>query len=451
MIGDELTAVSIDKASSQSPEGKLDAAFRPEDVYAILSARRWRILALAATVSVLTPVTDTIILPALIALRGDLADSTDDSDAALVSVYMAAVGVSSLFWGPLSDNFGRRRPLGGCLICFFGVTLACLWSPSAAALLCARAAQGLIVSGTIAITQGIVADTFPPGERGTATGLYFVPLLIGPIISPVIGGALTDAFGWRSIFAFLAATAPLLLICVYFLPETLHRLCISALVAAPPCAMPWAPLYHLVDKELAPLILLGAVNFSVMFVTLTMLPGILSSAPHYLSPAGVGAAYLPIGFAMMAGSVLGGRWSDAAAGRTPSEPTARLSPALKGAALLAPGAVAFGFAARHGNLPGLLVAHIVVGLGQSTFQPGLFSFLSAARQEQSASVLAVAMALAFALAAAAISSAPPISNGVRIDGLFLILAACQFLAGGGAVALLWARGKCGARGVEVKT
>ena len=448
--------------ASLRPEVKVDstfaspippAAIRPEDVYAILSAHRWRTLSLAATVSVLTPVTDTIILPALIALRGDLVDSTDDSDAALVSVYMAAVGFSNLFWGPLSDNFGRRRPLGCCLVCFFVVTLACYWAPSAAALLCARAAQGLIVSGTIAITQGIVADTFPPEERGTATGLYFVPLLVGPIVSPVIGGALTSAFGWRSIFAFLSAAAPLLLVCVYFLPETLHRLCLGQAMAraAPPCAMPWAPLYHLVDKELAPLILLGAVNFAVMFVTLTMLPHILASAPHFLSPAGVGAAYLPIGFAMMAGSVLGGRWSDAAAGRTPSEPTARLSPALKGAALLAPGAVAFGFAARYGNLPGLLIAHIVVGLGQSSFQPGLFSFLSAARQEQSASVLAVAMALAFALAAAAISAAPPISSGTRIDGLFLILAACQLMAGAGAVAQLWARGKYGAaREVEGK-
>lgn len=111
-----------------------------------------RILLCAATISVLTPVTDTIILPALISVS-TLPGSTADTSAAIISAYMGALGVFNLFWGPLSDRFGRRRPLLLTLVLYLGVTIACIFAPSAASLLGLRAAQGAVTGATVSVTQ----------------------------------------------------------------------------------------------------------------------------------------------------------------------------------------------------------------------------------------------------------------------------------------------------------
>ena len=111
-----------------------------------------RILLCAATISVLTPVTDTIILPALLSVS-TLPGSTADTSAAIISAYMGALGVCNLFWGPLSDRFGRRRPLLLTLVLYLGVTVACIFAPSAASLLGLRAAQGAVTGATVSVTQ----------------------------------------------------------------------------------------------------------------------------------------------------------------------------------------------------------------------------------------------------------------------------------------------------------
>ena len=55
----------------------------------------------------------------------------------------------------------------------------------------------------IAVGGAVVADVFPPEQRGTASGLFMIPLLVGPIVGPLLGGGLAEAFGWRSTFIFL--------------------------------------------------------------------------------------------------------------------------------------------------------------------------------------------------------------------------------------------------------
>lgn len=414
-------------------------------IYEINSpSQRWRILFIAACISILTPVTDTIILPALVALRDDLPGSTPDTDAALVSIYMGAVGLCNLGWGPASDYYGRRAPLAVALVLFLGASLGCYWAPSAGTLLGTRAAQGAVVGATIAITQGVIADTFAPAERGTALGLFFIPLLFGPIVAPVIGGALTASFGWRSVFAFLAVFGAFIGAFAILLPETHHYFALRAWRAlneaankvpvvvaeeddirapsASACA-PWAPLIHLFDSSLAQYMAVATVNFASMFVSLTTLPSLCAAPPISLSPAAVGAAFLPVGLAMMLGSVVGGKASDRAAAERPTCPVARLTPSLRGALLMLPGLVGFGVAARAQSLGGILASQVLIGLGQSLFQPGFFAFISSARQSHAAAVAAAAMAASFASAGVAISAAPPIATAVGFDGLFYILAA----------------------------
>ena len=177
------------------------------------------ILAGAAWISLLTPATDTVYLPALVSVRASLGGS-EDAVTASVSVYMACVGLFCLVWGPLSDRFGRRAPLIGSLACFIAFTAACPASPGIGALIALRALEGAFVGSTISVTQGIVADTFAPHERGTALGYYFLPLLVGPIVAPIVGGALSARFSWRATFWLLLALGGVLLAVALLLPET---------------------------------------------------------------------------------------------------------------------------------------------------------------------------------------------------------------------------------------
>jgi MFS family permease len=85
-----------------------------------------------------------------------------------------------------------------------------------------RAVQGSVTGSCIAITQGMVADVFAPSERGEALGLHFVPLLLGLIISPVIGGGLADRVNWRGVSMLLVGLSVPMLLLVFLTPETQH-------------------------------------------------------------------------------------------------------------------------------------------------------------------------------------------------------------------------------------
>jgi DHA2 family multidrug resistance protein len=60
-----------------------------------------------------------------------------------------------------------------------------------------RSFQGLAVAGFGVSAQAIVADVFPPDQRGRAMGLAMIPTLVGPVVGPLLGGVLSQTLGWR--------------------------------------------------------------------------------------------------------------------------------------------------------------------------------------------------------------------------------------------------------------
>jgi MFS family permease len=201
-------------SSSSTPPSLFDLHSRP---------RKRAILAGAAFISILTPFTDTVYLPALGNVAATLTGA-DDAHAlsATVSVYMVCVGVFSLVWGPMSDYFGRKWPIFLSLVLFLAFTGGCAVASDVFTLIGLRAAQGAVVGCTVSATQGVVADVFAPAERGWAMGWFLIPLLVGPIAAPIVGGALSAAAGWRSTFYLLLGLAGLLLVISAWLPETHH-------------------------------------------------------------------------------------------------------------------------------------------------------------------------------------------------------------------------------------
>ena len=164
------------------------------------------------------------------AIQLDLNTSTE-LVAASVAIYMFAVGLAALVVGPASDRFGRKPVYLVSCLAFIATSIVCIFSPSIGVLIAFRSLQGFAgvclttcaghpftlsrggvtdgilpcmppstVATFLAVGGAVVADVFPPEQRGTASGLFMIPLLVGPIVGPLLGGGLAEAFGWRSTF-----------------------------------------------------------------------------------------------------------------------------------------------------------------------------------------------------------------------------------------------------------
>ncbi|TWH00546.1 Arabinose efflux permease [Nocardioides sp. J9] len=97
--------------------------------------------------------------------------------------------------GNLSDRLGARRVFLGGLLAFAVTSAACGVAWSAVVLDVARATQGAAAAAVIASAFALVAETFPPHERGRALGTYGSFAALSFVVGPLAGGVLADSFG----------------------------------------------------------------------------------------------------------------------------------------------------------------------------------------------------------------------------------------------------------------
>ena len=401
------------------------------------SARRYA-LAAASLVAFVTPCTDTIYLPALTSVEQDL-NSSAAAVTATVSVYLAASAVGQLVNGPITDYYGRSLLLFSSFVLYLGLTIGCVFVTTLDQLLVLRTLQGLLVTGTLVPAQAVIADVFAPAERGAAMGIFFSPLLLGPIVAPALGGFLSKAYNWRATFVFLAAIAvPIAGFAKWALPET-HPWYVARRLnnnkegeegkeevwESAPLALssPFDPLRFLVDQDLSPYFLSIGTTFCAMFVSLTLLPLFLSRPPYSLSSDMVGLCYLPSGISMLIASNVGGRAADLSAKRFPNTPDGRMTLLLPYLWSIVPGCVWFGFALEQGeHLAAVLVAHSLLCFGQAALMPSTLSFLSSSRPAFAGQTGAALMFICFGGSAATISVSVVIIEAVGVGYFFLISA-----------------------------
>ncbi len=118
----------------------------------------------------------------------------------VATAYILASATCLLPFGRLADIYGRKRVLTYGTFIFTIASLLLAFAPSATALIALRALQG--IGGAMIFTTGIaiLTSVFPIGERGKALGINAAATYLGLSLGPVLGGLLTQHFGWRSIF-----------------------------------------------------------------------------------------------------------------------------------------------------------------------------------------------------------------------------------------------------------
>jgi len=154
------------------------------------------VVAMAAFMEVLDTSIANVALPHM---AGNLGASNDESTWVLTS-YLVSNAIILPISGWLAGVFGRKRFFLLCLLVFTISSLLCGIAPSLGLLILFRVIQGLGGGGLQPMAQAILADSFPPQQRGMAFALYGVTAVMAPTIGPTLGGWITDNYTWRWIF-----------------------------------------------------------------------------------------------------------------------------------------------------------------------------------------------------------------------------------------------------------
>lgn len=172
-------------------------------------------LLLAMFVAILSSTVVSAALPRIIADVG----GGQSAYTWVVTSTLLAMTISTPIWGKMADLFDRKRLIQLGIVIYIAGSLLAGLAHSSAWLIGCRAIQGVGVGALTALVQVILSDLVSPRERGRYMGYLGAVFGVGTVAGPIIGGLLTDGFGWR--WCFLVGV-PFALLALVVLQRTLH-------------------------------------------------------------------------------------------------------------------------------------------------------------------------------------------------------------------------------------
>jgi len=229
-------------------------------------------------------------LPAFAAIQQDLNTSAASVSASL-SLFLAGFALGQLFWGPLSDRYGRKPILLAGLAIFAVGCLGMLWVRDATLMLVLRFVQAIGVCAAAVTWQAMVTDYYP-AQRTNRIFATIMPLVgLSPALAPLLGSWLLVHLEWQAIFATLFAITLLLMLPAFRLKavvkpagETQQKLTFMALLRS---------------REYSGNVLIYAACSASFFAWLTGSPFILHEMGY--GPTVIGLSYVPQTIAFLIG------------------------------------------------------------------------------------------------------------------------------------------------------
>jgi EmrB/QacA subfamily drug resistance transporter len=160
------------------------------------------VLLVATFAAFLTPFLSSAVNLALPSIGKDL-NANAISLGWVISSFILSSAVFLLPFGKLADIIGRKKVFSTGILLFTISTFMIVFSWNMTSLIVLRIFQGFSSAMIFGTSLAIITSVFEPGERGRALGINITATYLGLSCGPVIGGLLTQYFGWRSIFAFL--------------------------------------------------------------------------------------------------------------------------------------------------------------------------------------------------------------------------------------------------------
>ena len=139
-----------------------------------------------------------------------------------ISAFLFGSAAGQLFWGPLADRYGRRRPLLCGIALYVASTIGCAFVQTGTGLLCWRVVMAVGGGAGMVISRAVVRDLYDTAEAARMFSLLMLVMGAAPILAPIAGGQLLLITGWRGIFGFLGIFGVLSIVAALVgLPESL--------------------------------------------------------------------------------------------------------------------------------------------------------------------------------------------------------------------------------------
>lgn len=174
-----------------------------------------KIIIILAFLSSIAPLSTDMYLPALDAVEKSFQTNSFYTQLSLASFFIA-FSLGQLFYGPLSDTYGRKKPLYIGIFIFISSSVACILVDSIHAFILLRFFEALGGCAGVVVARAIVNDLFELKEAAAIYALMMVFTSLAPMLSPTFGGILLEFFSWRSIFLTLFILGIILFLLIIF-------------------------------------------------------------------------------------------------------------------------------------------------------------------------------------------------------------------------------------------
>ncbi|KAJ5376267.1 MFS transporter [Penicillium cosmopolitanum] len=209
------------KEAQLAPDANPTTEQRDFSVFTVGQKRA--IVATGSLAAFFSPLSSSIYFPALQTISNELGVSISKINLT-VTTYLILQGFAPMLIAGFSDTAGRRPAYIICFTIYIAANLGLALQNSYAALLVLRCIQSAGSSGTVALANGLVGDTITSAERGSYIAFASVGSMLGPSLSPVIGGLISQYLNWHWIFWFLLIFSGVFAtFLILFLPETCRK------------------------------------------------------------------------------------------------------------------------------------------------------------------------------------------------------------------------------------
>lgn len=181
---------------------------------------RTKIILILGFLTAIGPFSIDAYLPGFPSIALDLKTDIEHVAFSLTS-YFIGISFGQLFYGPILDRFGRKKPLITGLFIYILAAVGCAFAPSIYTLVSFRFL--LAIGGCVGMvaSRAVVRDLFPVYETAKVFSMMMLVMGVAPILAPVLGGLIVASAGWRFIFVLMiAVAASISFVIIRFLPET---------------------------------------------------------------------------------------------------------------------------------------------------------------------------------------------------------------------------------------